>query len=197
MSEVISTDSFILKAGERIAIMGASGCGKTTLLRSICLLDPANPNEVKYLGQPIAVGNEPAYRSQVLYVAQHSLRAAVSTETHLEQLLSLKIHQKHGISIRDQIAQARAIADLLGKSKLIGEIRLDQISGGESQILAVIRALLLKPRVLCLDEPTSALDSDSRERVEKLLADRHTSEWIWVTHDDRQAARIAQRIVRL
>lgn len=73
-------------------------------------------------------------------------------------------------------------------------------STGERQRLALLRALMLKPAVLLLDEPTGNLDADSTARVEALLADYLASTGaalLWVSHDERQAARVAQQRYRM
>ena len=76
-----------------------------------------------------------------------------------------------------------------------------ELSGGESQIVALLRAMQLKPNVLLLDEPTSALDADTSRKVETLLIDwvqaTNDRSFIWVTHDTQQAQRVSNRTLRM
>ena len=85
----------------------------------------------------------------------------------------------------------------LGKAGDFLSKRVENLSGGEKQIVTLLRALSLSPELLCLDEPTSALDQTTALRLERFLLENFTGAWVWVTHLPDQATRISSRQIRL
>ncbi len=94
---------------------------------------------------------------------------------------------------------ARELAAALGLSEKFFDAPVAQVSTGERQRLALVRLLLLAPRIMLLDEPTAALDEAAAARVEAVLAERLAAgvAIVLVTHDDAQAARLAGRRLRI
>ncbi len=187
---------FELLAGERIGIVGASGVGKTTLLRTITGLQDAHSGAVTLGGKTPEEWGWPGFRRRVVMVSQRPTLTAGSAEENLRQPFGYA-------SLRDlKFSRERAIG-LMQRLRLKPE-QLEQpamsLSVGEQQRLCLIRALLLEPLVVCLDEPTSALDPEAALAVESLIEEessRNGLSALIVTHNSAQAERWCRRIIRL
>lgn len=168
-----------LAAGACAAVSGPSGSGKSLFLRMIADLDP-NEGDVMLHGQQRAALAAPDWRRRAPYVAAESGWWRDTVAEHFQP-------QAH--------TPARALADRLGLAPDIFDGPVQRLSTGERQRLALIRALVLEPRLLLLDEPTGALDPDSVRRVEAVLVERLEQglTLILVTHDPGQAERLGAR----
>jgi len=179
-----------IRQPERISVIGASGQGKSTLLRTLALLDTPDKGEILYKGSSYREYDPRLWRKQICYVAQQAVMLPGSVEDNLRTASRL-----HG-----NVYDAQAATNLLEEA-LLGELDLtkkaNELSGGEKQRIALIRSILLRPEVLLLDEVTASLDRISGRAVEQLLL-RWQKEtggtMIWVTHDLEQAARTSNRI---
>lgn len=173
----LEASGFDLAAGDCVAVRGASGSGKSLLLRAIADLDP-NHGRVSLDGVAREAMAAPHWRRLVTYVAAEP---GWWTET-----------------VGGHFADWDAAAPLVSLLALPAECRqwpVSRLSTGERQRLGLARALAQKPRVLLLDEPTSGLDHEAGRTVETLIF-RHLGEGgaaLWVTHDPAQAARVARR----
>lgn len=143
--------SFALQGGEAIHISGASGAGKTLLLRAVADLDPSD-GEVRLDGVERAELSPPAWRRAVRYVAA-------------EPAWWTDVVAEHFSAPRD----ARERAADLGLEAGVFDKAVAGLSTGERQRLALLRALENEPKVLLLDEPTAALDAESTRSVAELL----------------------------
>jgi len=171
--------SLTLAAGERVAIMGASGAGKSLFLRQLADLDPGE-GHVALRGERREAMAGSTWRQRVMLVPAQSGWWAPTVDMHVDP--SARAHAAtlaHRLRLPDDI--------------LTREVRV--LSTGERQRLALIRALARSPAVLWLDEPTSGLDPDAMAAVEALLIERsHEGVGIvMVTHDATQARRVANR----
>jgi len=169
--------SLELAAGECIALRGPSGAGKSLLLRAIADLDP-NEGEVALDGMPRDRIPAPTWRRRVGYIP-------AEPGWWSERL---------GDHFQDWAAQAGP-ARRLKVSPEAETRRVSQLSTGERQRLALLRALEHLPEVLLLDEPTGPLDEETTAAVEAMLHEKQENGLaiLWVTHDKRQAARVATR----
>lgn len=169
--------SFEVKGGECLAVGGASGAGKTVLLRAIADLDPA-PGRVFLRNRERGTYSGPDWRKHVRYVAAEPGWWAETA--------------------RPQFAQVEGVEALLAELGLKPS-QLDQdlhrLSTGERQRMALVRAIIDKPRVILLDEPTGALDPDSAANVERLIKGllKDGRVILIVSHDPAQIVRLAQR----
>ena len=169
--------SFDLASGECLAVRGPSGSGKSLLLRAIADLDP-NLGELTLEGRSRGAMSAPQWRRQVIYLAAEPGWWADRVGDHFEDW--------------DRAAE---LVTALGLPAECRDWPVARLSTGERQRLALIRALVLAPKVLLLDEPTSGLDPDAGGAVETLV-ERHLAAGggvLWVTHDATQAARVARR----
>src|SRR5438045_2671825 len=158
-----------LTKGESLAIAGPSGCGKSTLLNIIGTLDRPTAGRVLLDGRDVSALTETQLaevRSQVVgFVFQlHHLLPQCSI---LENVLVPTLVAK---GTRDAEARARALLERVGLGHRLSH-RPGQLSGGECQRAAVVRALINRPKLLLADEPTGSLDRSSAASLAKLLGD--------------------------
>jgi UDP-glucose/iron transport system ATP-binding protein len=190
--------SLRLGAGERLAVAGPSGAGKTLLLRALALLDPLDEGEVRLRGAAPAAAEVPPFRRQVAYLHQRPALFEGSVEDNLRRPFALATQRGRRF---DRERLAAWLGELGRDGGFLAKSTRD-LSGGEAQITALLRLLQLAPSVLLLDEPTASLDADTAARAEALLgrwlADGPGERaWIWVSHDRGQAARLASRTLVL
>ncbi|MBW3543442.1 MAG: ATP-binding cassette domain-containing protein [Planctomycetes bacterium] len=190
--------SLDVRGGDRIAIAGPTGSGKTLLLRALALLDPLQGGQVRWHGDDVRHDDVPKFRSRVIYLHQRPVLAEGTVEENLRQPFSFRVHRERRF---DPALHRERLASLGRDASFLRKLQRD-LSGGESQIVALLRAMQLDPEVLLLDEPTSALDSHSSQAVERLV-DSWFSEQperlavIWVTHDRQQAHRVANCVLEM
>lgn len=175
---------------EKITLIGASGQGKSTLLRILALLDQADEGEI-YLNDISSREMDPRlWRMKVCYVAQHAVMLPGTIEDNLKTVSKL-----HSVVFNEE--SARKLMQLVGLDHLEWGKQAKDLSGGEKQRVALVRSLLLKPSILLLDEITASLDQKSKEKVEQLILQLNKDEgvsFIWVTHDVEQAKKVSDRV---
>lgn len=176
-----------IKRGEFVSIIGASGCGKTTLLRLIAGLDLPETGVLTLEGREIT-DPEP----QRGYVFQ---QGGLFPWLTVEQNIATGLKARH--VYRQNKSQIAHYIDLIGLNGF-EKVFPHQISGGMAQRVAIARALINKPKALLLDEPMGALDSFTRADLQdKLLELRkeNAATMILVTHDVDEAIYLSDRIV--
>jgi len=168
---------FELPAGEAVAVTGASGAGKSLVLRALADLIP-NEGEVEFEGQSRDGMSGPQWRKLVTYVAATPGWWEERVEGHFSDIVEAK----------ELAAEFLLPADIFTRP-------VAQLSTGEQQRLVLIRALVQSPAVLLLDEPTSGLDAVATAKVEKRLESflQAGGALMFVTHDGEQAKRLAKR----
>jgi lipoprotein-releasing system ATP-binding protein len=185
-----------LKAGERLAVIGESGVGKSTLLHVLGTLDRPTAGQILYQGKEIPMDDEVAlayFRNREIgFVFQfHYL---LPDFTALENVMFPALIQ----GIEAQRAKREA-EQLLGKVGLKDRIhhRPGKLSGGEQQRVAVARSVILQPKLILADEPTGSLDLRIGEEVQDLLFQLNEEKGIALivaTHNREFAAKIGRRV---
>ena len=175
--------SFNVKDGEIVALLGPSGCGKSTLLRMIAGLESVEDGEIIHSNEG---------RQSIGYVFQKPI---LYPHLDVEGNVALGLESKLSRKERKQIIQDELRLVGLGG---FSSRKVEKLSGGEAQRVAVVRALLNQPSLLLLDEPFSALDIASRRKIAQdtrvILRSKNIAA-IHVTHDPEEAEIIADRVL--
>lgn len=174
-------------------LMGRTGSGKTTILEAVCGLRDVLSGRIELLGRDVTA-LPPAERG-IGYVPQ---------DRALFQTMTVRQHLAFALNIRrwpaaDIAKRVRELAELLGLEHLLHR-KPQGLSGGESQRVALGRALAFRPGILCLDEPLSALDDETRMEMYDLLetvSARTGVTVLHVTHHLGEAERLADIILRV
>lgn len=191
--------SLSLNEGQRIALVGPSGSGKSLLLRSLARLDPVDGGTVRWKGNPISDRAVPLFRSQVSYVSQQAHFSSGTVESVLHAPFQFRVHRSG--TRRFDRAQILRRLDEANRDESFLRQPIEQLSGGERQLLAILRTLQLEPVVLLLDEPTAALDQQTTRIAEQWILQWHASvaerAFIWATHDPEQPHRVTDTVLSL
>lgn len=204
---VLSGVAFQVKAGQRVALIGANGAGKSTLLRCCMRLIRPDAGEVRLFGTPLAGLDAQALRrvrAQVGFVFQ---------KHNLVPRLSALSNVLHGALPRTPLArawlQSLAPAALREEAMVCLERvglshvalrRADKLSGGQSQRVAVARALMQRPRLIVADEPAASLDPVAGDEVMSLFSGLVKDQgltMIFTSHDLLHAVKYADRVIAL
>lgn len=189
--------SLSLRPGERLALIGPSGAGKTLLLRQLALLDRPDAGEFLWRGARVDSRTVPGFRSRCIYLHQRPVLFEGSVEYNLRMPFLLAAH---GMRLFDKDWTIERLA-AVGRTPDFLDRNSRDLSGGEAQLVALLRALQLAPLVLLLDEPTASLDPRAADAIELLVRDWQSAEktraLVLVSHNAEQAGRVAQRTIRM
>ena len=188
----LEIDALPIHAGEVLALLGPTGSGKSTLLRLLAGVDAASGGRVE-LGEPsVDAAKLPLdWRRRIAMVHQRPMLLNRDVRSNIEYGLHLR-----GTPSSREKAEVDRLLDRFGLSKLASQ-SAKTLSGGQMQLVALARALIVEPDILLLDEPTANLDPAHVEIVEAALrslrAERQVTV-VWATHNLFQARRVADRV---
>jgi putative ABC transport system ATP-binding protein len=186
--------SLVVNRGDRLAVLGPTGSGKTVLLRALALLDSLQAGSICWCGRALRPQDVPVYRASVIYLHQRPVLFDGSVEDNLRFPFTLAAHAHKRFEcerVLQLLDAAQRPASFLAKLA-------QELSGGEAQLVALLRAIQLDPANLLLDEPTASLDQASAQAVERVVdgwceALNDVRAFIWVSHDLDQAHRVSTR----
>lgn len=179
-----------INKGEFFFLLGPSGCGKTTTLRMIGGFEQPTSGSVYISGE--LVNGKPPYKRRVNTVFQNY---ALFPHMNVFENLAFGLVQKKTTKkiIKEKVVQMLDLVNLSGFEKR----RINEMSGGQQQRIALARALINEPEVLLLDEPLGALDQKMRKKMQvelKRLQEQLDLTFIMVTHDQEEALAMSDRI---
>jgi putrescine transport system ATP-binding protein len=189
---VVAVDrvSLDIQRGELFAILGSSGCGKTTLLRMLAGFEQPTAGQILIDG--VDMTEAPPYERPVnLMFQSYALFPHMSVAGNVAY--GLKKEGLPAAQIRERVAEMLALVKL----EKLAERKPDKLSGGQQQRVALARALVKRPKLLLLDEPLAALDRKLREHTQFELANLQYqlgTTFVVVTHDQDEAMVLASRI---
>jgi tungstate transport system ATP-binding protein len=193
---VIDLPHLSVEEGRIVGLLGPNGAGKTTLLEIFAFLSGPTTGEVWFQGKKVDHENNRlrALRRRVVIVQQHPIMFTVTVEKNLG--FPLNIRKVPKLRQEEMIDE---LLDLVGMREF-KHARAHNLSGGETQRIAIARALACSPEVILFDEPTASVDVENQIAIERIVQEIKQEKGISViftTHDMNQAARLADEIVFL
>ena len=187
--------SLTVRAGERVAVVGASGAGKTSLLRLLNRLAEPAGGVIEFAGQPLTEIAVRQLRQQVVLVPQEPKLLGMAVAETLTYPLRLQHLPKTEIQQRldSWLTRLHLPQDWL-------ERREWQLSLGQRQLVSIVRALAMQPQILLLDEPTSALDAGRAAQLVEVLVDLAQKQQVavmMVNHQLEIARQFCERVLSL
>ncbi|QOL24477.1 lipoprotein-releasing ABC transporter ATP-binding protein LolD [Thalassotalea sp. LPB0316] len=196
VTSVLKDLDLTVSAGEMVAVVGRSGCGKSTFLHIAGALDKPTSGTVQINDVDIhqlSEKQQAKFRNQHIgFIYQfHHLMMEFSAEENVAMPLLIK-----GLSVQQASAKARDMLTKVGLSHRVSH-RPAQLSGGERQRVAIARALVNEPALVLADEPTGNLDAESAEQIYQLLLSLNESlktSFVIVTHDLSLAGKMHRQL---
>lgn len=188
--EILHGVSLKINEGEFISLLGASGCGKTTLLKSIAGLIEVESGDIR-MGEKSLLEVSPEKRGTIIVFQDLRLFPHMTVEKNICFPMELQKVPKQ--EQKEKVKQLLEAVQLSGYEKR----KIQELSGGQRQRIALARALAADPKILLLDEPFSGLDEKLRLEMGSLVKRLH-KEWkittVLVTHDKREALQMSDKI---
>ena len=195
----VTNVSFQVSAGETFALVGESGCGKSSLGRAVIRLQDAQHGAINLNGVNVAAlkGRDlHPYRRQMQIIFQDPA-ASLDPRFRISRLIGEPLQQDPRLDRRARLERVHALMETVGlRPELIDRLP-HELSGGQRQRVAIARAIALSPQLVICDEPVSALDVSLQAQVLNLLADLQQQKgiaYLFISHDLSVVQYIAQRV---
>ncbi len=191
--QVVDAIDLQVTDGEFLVLVGASGCGKSTILRLIAGLEKADAGDVRIGGHSV-LDRDPGDRDVAMVFQNYALYPHMTVRRNIAFPLRMARMPREQVRARSEEAAA-----MLGIGELL-ERKPSQLSGGQQQRVALARALVRRPQVFLFDEPLSNVDARLRAEMRAELARLHQrlgATMIYVTHDQVEAMTLGDRIAVL
>lgn len=190
-TKVIEDLNLTIKDGEFTVLVGASGCGKTTLLRMIAGIGPATSGNLYIDGEEVT-DIPPGMRDIAMVFQNYAIYPTMSVKGNIEfGLINRKVPKAEREKLIAEVAETVGLTPYLNRKP-------SDLSGGQRQRVALARAMVKKPAVFLLDEPLSNLDAKLRGAMRSELIELHNrlhTTFVYVTHDQTEAMSMADTIV--
>ena len=190
---VLKDISLEITKGDFLVLLGASGCGKTTLLNCIAGLDQLSSGDI-FINDRRVTDLEPSKRNVSMVFQSYALYPTMSVSRNISFGLECA-----GVPKKERNAAVARVAKLLQITELLNR-KPSQLSGGQRQRVAIGRALVRNPEIFLLDEPMSNLDAQLRSQTRLELRELHSklgATFVLVTHDQVEALSLATKIAVL
>ena len=190
-TKVLQDFNLSFEKGKFTTLLGASGCGKTTILRLIAGLEDLDQGQILCDGKDIS-RLPPQQRGVGIVFQSYALFPHLTVGENVA--FGLKMQEPHSSDIAKKVSQALKMVELEG----FEHRRIEQLSGGQQQRVALARALVIAPQILLFDEPLSNLDTNLRRTMREMI--RHLQQKLgitvlYVTHDQTEAFAISDAVV--
>ena len=190
-TKVLQDFNLSFEKGKFTTLLGASGCGKTTILRLIAGLEDLDQGQILCDGKDIS-RLPPQQRGVGIVFQSYALFPHLTVGEKVA--FGLKMKESHSSDIAEKVSQALKMVELDG----FEHRRIEQLSGGQQQRVALARALVIAPQILLFDEPLSNLDTNLRRTMREMI--RHLQQKLgitvlYVTHDQTEAFAISDAVV--
>lgn len=190
-TKVLQDFNFSFEKGKFTTLLGASGCGKTTILRLIAGLEDLDQGQILCDGEDIS-RLPPQQRGVGIVFQSYALFPHLTVGENVA--FGLKMKESHSSDIAEKVSQALKMVELEG----FEHRRIEQLSGGQQQRVALARALVIAPQILLFDEPLSNLDTHLRRTMREMiryLQQKLGITVLYVTHDQTEAFAVSDAVV--
>ena len=191
--------SFHLRKGETLGLVGESGCGKTTVGRTVLRLQPATSGKVLFDGKNVfdeGAASMRTLRRQMQIIFQDP-SGSLNPRMRVGRIVGEPL-EVHGIAQGDELrARVESLLERCGLWKAAADRYPHEFSGGQRQRIGIARALALQPRLIVCDEPTSALDVSIQSQILNLLSDLQDEcglAYLFISHDMAVIHHVCDRI---
>ena len=190
-TKVLQDFNLTFEKGKFTTLLGASGCGKTTILRLIAGLEDLEQGQILCDGKDIS-RLPPQQRGVGIVFQSYALFPHLTVGENVA--FGLKMQETHSSDIAEKVSRALKMVELEG----FEHRRIEQLSGGQQQRVALARALVIAPQILLFDEPLSNLDTHLRRTMREMI--RHLQQKLgitvlYVTHDQTEAFAVSDAVV--
>ncbi len=193
---VLNNFDLSIEANQLVCLLGSSGCGKTTILRLIAGLEIPEKGEVSIENQIVTKNNQVVispHQRNIGFVFQD---LALWPHFTVYKNIAFGLNERKEKNVKNKVFEMLELFDLQEYSEKFPH----QLSGGQKQLVAISRSLILKPRILLMDEPLANIDVKLKRKILehiKNLKRNFNLTIIYVTHDHREAFAIADKIIVL